>query len=358
MKQIANTDLRSSTRRTSAALALTLALGLTSHSAVRADEVAKFYTGKQITMLVGFGVGGGGDTYARLLARHLGDHIPGTPTIVTQNMPGGGGLVATNHLFNAVAQDGTVIMSMLAPTVLEPLMGNKNARWDASKIGWLGNLTRDFIGCVASGRSGVKSITEAAKREIVFGATGPSASSATHPYALANILGYKTKVIAGYKSTNEIWLAMERGEVEVACAFWASQAAVQKSREMDAGIFVPMAQMGPEKHPVFKDAPLVFDLARNAEEKAVMQLIFGPNEVSRPFGTTPNVPPARLKALQQAFWDAARSPALRADADKQGLYVDPMNAEATSAAFNAMIAMPPKLFERAAAAIRAPDGKK
>lgn len=356
MKFIATTNYRFSHRWPKAPLALTLILGLSAENAVRADEVTNFYVGKQMTMLVGFGVGGGGDVYARLLARHLGDHTPGKPTIIVQNMPGGGGLVAMNHLFNVAERDGTVVMSMLSPTVLEPLMGNKNARWDASKLGWLGNLTRDFIGCVASGRSGVKSTSELAKREIVFGATGPSASSATHPYALANILGYKTKVIAGYKGTSEIWLAMERGEVEAVCAFWASQAAVQKKAEMDSGAFVPIVQMGPEKHPIFKDAPLVFDLARNEEEKAVMQLIFGPNEISRPFAAPPNVPPTRLKALQQAFWDTARSPALRADADKQGLYIDPMNAESTSAAFNALISMPPKRFEQAAEAIRAPGG--
>ncbi|MDB5507541.1 MAG: tripartite tricarboxylate transporter family receptor [Hyphomicrobiales bacterium] len=336
--------------------ALTVALSLALAGAARADEISDFYAGKQVTMLVGFGVGGGGDTYARLLARHLGEHIPGKPTIIVQNMPGGGGLVATNHLFNAAPQDGTVIMSMLAPTILEPLMGNKNARWDAAKFEWLGNLTRDFIGCVASGRSGIKSIREAQTREIMFGATGPSASSATHPYALTNILGYKTKVIAGYKGTSEVWLAMEKGEVEAVCAFWASQGAVQKKREMDTGLFVPIAQMGPEKHPIFKDAPLVDDLARDDEEKAVMKLIFGPNEVSRPFAAPPNVPAPRLKALQKAFWDAAHSPELRADAEKQGLYVEPMNAEATGAAFKAMVTMPKKIFDRAAAAIRAPGG--
>jgi tripartite-type tricarboxylate transporter receptor subunit TctC len=356
MKLIVTINHRFSQTLSAAAFAFSFMLGFSAENAARADDVTNFYVGKQITMLVGFGVGGGGDVYARLLARHLGDHIPGQPSIIVQNMPGGGGLSAMNHLFNVAEQDGTVLMSMLSPTVLEPLMGNKNARWDASRFGWLGNLTRDFIGCVASGRSGVKSTSEAAKREIVFGATGPSASSATHPYALANILGYKTKVIAGYKGTSEIWLAMERGEVEAVCAFWASQAAVQKKAEMDSGVFVPIVQMGPTKHPLFREAPLVFDLARDEEEKAVMQLIFGPNEFSRPFAAPPNVPPARLKILQQAFWDAARSPALRAEADKQGLYVDPMNAESTSAAFNNLISMPPKRFERAAEAIREPGG--
>ena len=323
-------------------------------SMTHADEIAAFYSGKQVSILVGFGVGGGGDSYARLLARHLGDYIPGKPTVIVQNMPGAGGLVAMNYLYNAAPQDGTVIMSMLSPTVLEPLIGNKNARWDANKFHWLGNLTRDFIGCITSGRSGIKSIKEAAHREILFGATGPSANSATHPYALANVLGYKTKVVAGYKGTSEAWLALEKGEVEAVCAFWASQGAVQKKQELDLGTFVPIAQMGPAKHPIFKDAPLVYDLARDEEEKAVMKIIFGPNEISRPFAAPPNIPSAQLKALQKAFWDVAQSSALLAEAETQGLYVDPMTSEATGIAFQAMTSMPAKIFDRAAAATRAP----
>lgn len=339
-------------------MAATVLLGVSAGSAVMADEISDFYAGKQVSLIVGFGAGGGADTYGRLMGRHLGEHIPGKPAIVVQNMPGGGGLIATNHLYNVAAQDGTVIMLMQAALVLEPQMGNKNARWDASKFQWLGNLTRDFIGCVASGRSGVKSIKEAAKREILFGATGASAPSATHPYALANVLDYKTKVIAGYKGTAEVWLAMERGEVEAVCAFWASQGAVQAKREFDTGVFVPIAQMGTEKHPIFKDAPLVEDLARNDEEKAVLKLIFAPNEISRPFAAPPNVPPARVKALQKAFSDAATSRTLKEDAEKLGLFVEPMSAEATAAAFNEMVAMPKRIYERAATASRPPGGAK
>ena len=337
-------------------LALATLIGVSAATTVRSDEVSDFYSGKKMTLLVGFGAGGGADTYARLLGRHLGEHIPSKPPVVVQNMPGGGGLIATNHLYNAAAQDGTVIMLMQAALVLEQQMGNKNARWDASKFSWLGNLTRDFIGCVASGRSGVKSIKEAAQREIVFGATGAAAPSATHLYALNNVLGYKTKVIAGYKGTAEVWLAMERGEVEGVCAFWASQGAVQAKREFDTGVFVPIAQMGTEKHPIFKDAPLVEDLATNEEDKSVLKLIFAPNEISRPFAAPPNVPPARVKALQKAFDDTAASPGLKADADKLGLFVEPMTGEATAAAFKAMLSLPPKIFDRAAVASRPPKG--
>lgn len=338
--------------------ALSVLFGITASTAVVANEVAEFYSGKQVKILVGFGVGGGADTYARLLSRHISQHLPAKPATIVQNMPGGGGLIATNYLYNVAAQDGTVIMLMQAALILEPQMGNKNARWDPRKLNWLGNLTRDFIGCIASGRSGVKSIKEAVQRKIVFGATGVSAPSATHPYSLNSVLGYKTKVIAGYKGTANVWLAMQRGEVEAACAFWASQGAVQAKRELDSGAFVPIAQMGSQKHPVFKDAPLVESLARSEEEKAVLKVIFAPNEISRPFAAPPNVPLARVKALQKAFWEAAISQVLKADAKKLGLFVEPMSAEATAAAFNDMVSMPAAIYKRAAAATRSQEGAK
>jgi tripartite-type tricarboxylate transporter receptor subunit TctC len=337
-------------------LLLAILIGAWDWTFVRADETSSFYAGKQVSLLVGFGAGGGADTYARLMGRHIGEHIPAKPSVIVQNMPGGGGLTATNHLYNAAAQDGSVLMLMQAALVLEPQMGNKNVRWDASRFQWLGNLTRDYMGCVASGRSGVKSVLEATKREIVFGATGAAAPSATHPYALQNVLGFRTRVIAGYKGTAEVWLAMERGEVDAVCAFWASQGAVQAKRDFETGLLVPIAQMGTEKHPIFKDAPMVEDLARNEEDRGVLKLIFAPNEISRPFAVPPNVPAARLKALQKAFWDAANSPTLKADADKLGLFVEPMTAEATTAAFNALVSLPPKVFERAAGATRPPKG--
>lgn len=338
------------------ATAFSVLFGVSAGTVALADGVSDFYSGKQLKILVGFGVGGGADTYARLVSRHLGVYIPTMPAIIVQNMPGGGSLIATNYLYNVAPRDGTVIMLMQAALILEPQMGNKNARWDPRKLNWLGNLTRDFIGCVASGRSGVKSIKEAARREIVFGATGVSAPSATHPYSLNSVLGYKTKVIAGYKGTANVWLAMQRGEVEAACAFWASQGAVQAKRELDSGAFVPIAQMGSQKHPIFKDAPIVESLARSEEEKAVLKVIFAPNEISRPFAAPPNVPLTRVKALQKAFWEAATSEALKADAKKLGLFVEPMSAEATAAAFNDMVSMPANIYERAAAATR-PRGK-
>lgn len=319
-----------------------------------ADAVADFYAKKRITLLVGFGVGGGVDTFGRLLARHLSDHLPGKPSVVVQNMPGGGGFKSTNYIYNVAPKDGTYMTVMLPSNAIEPLMGNPGAKWDTFKLNWLGNLTRDFVSCVASGKSGIKSLAEAEKREIVFGATGPSALTAQQPYVFRNLRGLKAKVITGYKGTKAIWLAMEKGEVDAVCAFWASLAMGPQKQAMDSGALVPIVQMGNENHPVYGKTPSIYDFARNEADKQVMRFIFGLTEITRPFATTPGVPKARLAALRKGFWDTATSAALKATADRQKLIVDPMDAAATEKAFRDVLASPKEVVERAKEMIRRP----
>lgn len=319
-----------------------------------ADAVADFYGKKRVTVLVGFGVGGGVDTFGRLLARHLGDALPGKPSVVVQNMPGGGGFKSTNYLYNAAPQDGTYITVMLPSNAIEPLMGNPGAKWDTFKLHWLGNLTQDYVSCIASGKSGVKSITEAENREVVFGATGPSALTAQQPYVLQNLMGYQAKVITGYKGTNAVWLAMEKGEVDAVCAFWASLAMGPQKQKMDSGEFVPIVQMGNSKHPVYGNAPSIYDLAKTEDDRKVMQFIFGLTQITRPFAAPPGVPKERVAALQKAFWQAATSQGLKADAARLKLIVDPMNAAETEKAFRDVLSMSKDVVERAKTLIRRP----
>ena len=293
---------------TAAAAMAALAVTFACAAPAAADPVADFYKGKQVNIVIGFGAGGGVDTFARFVGAHLGKHIPGNPTVIVQNMPGGGGFKSTNYIYNAAPKDGTYITTMLSSNAIEPAMGNPGAKWDTFKLNWLGNATRDYGACIASGSSGFKSIMDAKDREIIIGATGPSALTAQQPYALANLLGVKTKVILGYKGTREIWTTMERGETHAACAFWASLAMGPQKREMDAGEFVPIVQFGSKPHPAFKDAPMVYDLAKNDMDRQVMKFVFGIAEISRPFAAPPGVPEERVAALRKAFWDAMNSP--------------------------------------------------
>lgn len=316
-----------------------------------ANTAADFYKGNNINIVVGYAAGGGADLWSRFLARHLGQHMPGEPNVIVRNMPGAGGFRAVNYVYNAGPQDGTYIILPTTSAIAAPSMGVPNVRWDTFRFHWLGNLTRDVSGCVASGKSGIRSITEAKTREIIFGADGMDDPASHVPRALANVLGLKTKVIAGYKGTGPAFLALESGEIDARCSFWASQALSSKRADVESGKLVPILQVGSSKHPVFGNAPAIQDLGRNDAERKIMRFLFGPTEISRPFAAPPKVPADRVAALRKAFWAAATSPALLADAKRSNLIIDPMTWQDTEAALRAALDMPKDIIDRAKMAI-------
>jgi tripartite-type tricarboxylate transporter receptor subunit TctC len=327
-----------------AAIACSLAFGSVS---AKADAVADFYKGKTVYLVVGYSPGGGGDLWARFVARHLGNHIPGKPNVIVQNMPGGSGLTSVNHVYNIVPQDGTRI---ILPTVTVPTaaaMGMSNVRFDTLKFKWLGNVARDAQSCAASGRSGIKSIAEAKKREVVLGSDGATNSTSQHPRLLAALLGYKLKIITGYAGTAQVRLAMEAGEVEGVCSMWASSLMGPQRADVESGKLVPIVQMGSKKFPIFGNAPTVYDLTHNEQDLQLMRFVFGPGEISRPLAVGPGTPPERVAALRDAFWAMAHSPEMKADADKQQLVVDPMDWKETEAAFREVLSIPDSVVARA-----------
>lgn len=324
--------------------AIALALGT---APAAADSVADFYKGKTVVVVVGYTAGGGGDLWARFIARHLGNHIPGRPTVIVQNMPGGSGLTSVNHVYSIIPQDGT---RLILPTVTVPTaaaMGMPNVRFDTLQFKWLGNLARDAQSCVASGRSGIKSIAEASKREILLGSDGATNSTSQHPRVLAALLGYKLKIITGYAGTAQVRLAMEAGEVEGMCSAWGSSLLGPWRGDVDSGKLVPIVQMGSKRLPIFGNAPTVYDLTKNEQDLQLMRFVFGPGEISRPLAVGPGTPPERVEALREAFWAAAHSPELLADAKKQQLVVDPMDWRETETAFREVLAIPENVVARA-----------
>lgn len=336
-------------------LAVMSALLLFQQATVRAvaeDAVADFYKGRNLTVLIGFSPGGGVDTYGRLLGRHLVKHLPGNPIFIAQNMPGGGGLTALNHLYNVAPKDGTHIIIVLPSHAMEPAMGNTSARWDTLKLNWLGNMSRDGPACIASDRSGLRSIEQAKMREITIGATGPSSGTFQHPAALANILGYRIRIISGYQGTAQARLAMESGEVDGMCELYSSVALGPHREEIASGKYVPIVQMGATKHPAFGNAPVVYDLASNDEQRKVIAFIFGSSEITRPFAAPPGVPADRLAALRKAFQAAVASPELKADAERMKLILDPMTGEQTEAGFRDILNVSQEIIEQAKVAIR------
>src|SRR5262245_56025222 len=190
---------------------------------VAQPSVESFYKDKRVRMLVGYGVGTGNDLYLRLLARHIGKYIPGKPTMVPENMPGAGGIVMFNHLYNVAARDGTVLAHPSRSLVTEPLYGNAQARYDAQKFGWLGSMNRDVATCIAWGKSGVRTIEDAKRREVAVGSTGSSAESNYFAKLLNAVLGTKFKTVLGYPDSGAVGIAMERGEIDGYCSFtWAA----------------------------------------------------------------------------------------------------------------------------------------
>ena len=248
-------------------------------SQAKADSVADFYKGKNLNILIGNAPGGGVDLNARLLARHFGKHLPGNPNVLPQNMVGGGGIKAVAYLYNAAPKDGTYIAIMLPSNALEPLMGNAQAKYDTFKFQWIGNMARDAASCVFSEKSPVKSFDDLFKQEVTIGATGPSATTAQHAYALRNVLGAKIKVILGYTGTAPIRLAMEKGEVDGMCSFWASLAIGPQAQDVKAGKLRPIVQMGAKKEAAFGNAGWVFDYVKNPEDRTVLEFIYGQTEV-------------------------------------------------------------------------------
>jgi len=313
----------------------------------RADAVRDFYKDKTVSLIIGFGAGGGADEFAHYLARHLARFIPGQPTVIVQNMPGAGGLTALGSLYNAGPFDGTRIMLTSPSHTIAQIIGSASVRYDILKMNVIGTLTQDTQACAASGRSGVRSITEAASKELIVGATGASSSAAQHARLLANLLGYKLRIITGYQGTAQMRLAMETGEVSAACALWASQALGPQKQDYESRKLVPIVQMGSKPHPVFGKAPVAYDLAKDKDQRRIMRIVFGTTELSRPFVAPPNVPAERVAALRSAFSSALNSPEAKADAERLKLIIDPLDWKQTTDQLREILTMPEAIVERA-----------
>ena len=328
-----------------AAVAGTIAVA----QSANADPVADFYKSKTVSVIVGFSAGGGADLWSRFLGRHIGHFIPGKPNVIVQNMTGASGFKAINYVYNVGPRDGTLLIMPVVTAPTAKALGMPNVHWDTLKFQWLGNLVKDAQACVASGRSGIKSITEAKNRTIIFGSDGASDSTYGHPKTLADLLGYKVKIIVGYSGTSRVLLAMQKGEVEAMCSLWASQALGPHKADIESGKLVPIVQMGEKKRPIFGDAPTAYSLARNKEDLQVMRFIFGPGEISRPVAVAPGVPADRVAALRKAFWAAANSDEMKADAKKLHLVIGPVGWQETEAAFSKLLDVPPSVVKHAKA---------
>ena len=320
--------------------------------AAHADAVADFYQGKEITILVGFGAGGGYDTTARIFARHFGKHVPGNPTIVIQNMPGAGSMLVANNIFNTAPKDGATLGLFASSTALEPLFGNKRAQYDPRKYEWVGSVHRDIASCgVWNGaRQNIRSLHDLlkAKSTVVFGSTSPTAITSQHPLFLKNVLGANLKVVYGYKGTNDVSLAMMRGEVDGSCGMFESSVRSAFDQHVKSGNLKIITQFGRDREvSYFKDATRMYALLKTDDQRRIADVIFRQTELARPLAAPPGTPKDRVAALRKAMLATMKDPAMIADGKKVAIDWDPVSGEETTQMFVEFYSTPPKLVERA-----------
>jgi tripartite-type tricarboxylate transporter receptor subunit TctC len=332
-----------------------VSLGLFALLAVLSETAAAQapgFGGETIGIEVGYGPGGGYDTYARLLAKHYGRFIPGNPTVVARNMPGAGSLRAANFIYNLAPKDGTELGAWAASTVMEPLLGNELAKFDAAKFGWIGSMNQDISFCGIWQKPGAAtSFQDMLKMETIFGSAGPASISFQHPFVLKNLLGANVRVVTGYAGSREVNLAMQRGEVNGACGLFVSSIKSQFLKDVEEGRLKLVIQMGPKTTEEFGKVPSVFDLVKTEIDRKVLELHFKQILLGRPLAGPPGMPPERLAGLRTAFMDTMKDPDFLADAQRANIDIDPVTGEQVDQLLEQFAEYPKSVIDKAKAVI-------
>lgn len=308
-------------------------------------QPAEPFAGKTVNVIIGFGPGGGYDLWGRTVARHIGKHLPGKPNVVPQNMPGAGSYVAASHIYGAAPKDGTAFAIIARDAALGPLSNAPGARFDATKLSWLGTPTKEHNVCIAYHSAKVKSVDELRDKELILGDTGPGTGTRSYPKVLNDLLGYKFKLVSGFRSSVDVFLAMERGEVEGICESLDSV----NQRKPD---WIPnktvnvLLQAGSAPHPELKGVPFVLDLAMSDEQRAVLEFLYAGQGIGRPFVAPPDLPPDRLKMLRDAFNATMQDAEFVSDVKRSKLDLEPEDGEHLAALIDKIYATPKPIIER------------
>jgi tripartite-type tricarboxylate transporter receptor subunit TctC len=309
-------------------------------------------SGKPIELYIGYSVGGGYDVYARLLARHMAKHIPGNPVIVPKNMEGAGSLRLANWLYKAAARDGTVFGTIGRGIAFDPLFGTEGAQFKASQFGWIGSANDEVSVCASWGKTGITRFEDFYGRTIFVGGTGAGADTDVFPKAMNAILGTKMKLVTGYPGGNDITLAMQRGEVEARCGWSWSSIKSNHPQWVKDGTIKLLVQLSLEKHADLPDVPLIMDMVKSPEQRAVLRLVFARQVMGRPFLAPPGVPAERLAMLRRAFMDTMKDAAFLAEAEKIKLEITPVSGEAVQKLVAEIYATPAEIVKQAAQAVK------
>jgi tripartite-type tricarboxylate transporter receptor subunit TctC len=310
------------------------------------DSNASFYANRPVTIYVGFGPGGSASLYAQALSHHLGRFLPGNPTMTVQHMPGAGGLTVMNYIANTAPRDGTAFAITDRTSAFEPLMGNINAKFDGRELNWLGTANVENTTCISWYTSPVRTLQDAMTQELVIGGTGSNATEVIFPKAINELIGTKFRSIIGYAGSNEMDLAMERGELQGNCGLgWT----LIKNRHPDwlANKKINILfQMAMEKHPDLPDVPLITDYAKTPDDRKIFEFLFAPQKMGRPFFAPPGVPADRVTALRDAFSRTLQDPQFLAEAARLGLEVQLVAGADVQQIVESLYATPPELLAR------------
>jgi tripartite-type tricarboxylate transporter receptor subunit TctC len=338
-------------RFSSALIAGAVILGFAAAPAV-ADPISDFYRGKQFNIYSGTGENSTGSVvqYGRSVAQFIGKHIPGNPTVIYRFMPGAGGIKAANFIYEIGPQDGTALGSISRGFIVQPLLGNPAVQFDPTKFNWIGSAASEVsVGAYWTKGTTARTIQDAMKQEIVVGGTAPSQDTGLYPVVLNKLLGTRFKVITGYKSSSEVDLAMQKGEVQGKIGWtWGNLNSGGTANWVKDHVITVFIQMGVDRNPnVPNDVPVLGDLARNDDDRQLMRLIFGTTATGYPTFMGPGVPKERVEAIRQAFRDTMKDPDFKRSLEQQKLEVDPIEGEVIADMVKKIFDVSPAVMDRA-----------
>lgn len=312
-----------------------------------AAEPAEFYRGATVSIIVGSGAGGGFDTTARLVARHIHKHIPGSPTVIVVNMPGGGGLVAANHVFSAAPKDGTTIGLFHEAQMMNQLTGGEGVNFDLRAFNWLGSSYDDPNVCIVRTDAPVTTFPAmvGAAMPVAVGGTGPGSNTYDAPRVLAAATGAQIKAVAGYPTTNDVRLGVERGEIQGMCLGWESVKSAS-SQWLTDGYATVFVQNGTARHKDLPDVPLAMEFARDEQSRILLRLVDAPGSMAKPFTLPPGVDPGRVDVMRAALAMTYRDPAFLEEARMMQLEFQPKDAARIRQILDEVLSTPPDIAAR------------
>jgi len=326
-------------------------LFLTAERTAHAQSVQDFYRGRAVTLIVGYSTGGGYDTYARILARHMSKHIPGNPTIVVQNAPGAGSMRAANTLYNVAPKDGSTFGMFGRGIALEPLIGTSPAQFEATKFTWLGSGADEAAVVVIRSEAGIKSWSDMVSKPFTVGGEGTGSDPDVYALMLKNVFGVKLKLVSGYPGTTEMALAIERGEVDGRASWsWSSLKSLKPDWIAQKKVVMPV-QLNLAHSADLPDTPLIGDYATNDRQRQIMRLVLSRQTMGRPFIAPPGLPPERAAALRTAFDATMKDPEFLAEAKARGQEVNPVSGAAIDKLLAELYATPKDVTEETKRAI-------